>query len=128
MGRALALGTSLTSISVLSPPFPRSEEPGVNLSKGIIKGFLSRNNHNDTRAYKWEDNCDLQQVSVDYRVWELASKLGKGRKGIKKAVKFKGDGGREVMYREVTDYVRRHVYDESGVVSDWVEKISGDLN
>ena len=133
MGRALAYSTGLTSISLSPTPtwasIARPAEPGLDLLNSILKGFISQNHGSSTRTYKWEDHCNLRRVSVDHRVWEIASKFRKGGKGVKKAERFilEDDRKREVMYREITGSFPVHIHVGYDPGFEWVDQVSKDV-
>ena len=96
---------------------------------GIINGFLSHDDGSGSGQFVWEDHFKLERVSVSYRTCEVASKFGKPEKGMKKAekLKSKGDGKREVLYRDITGTfpIRVHVgYDPDFT---WMEKVAKDI-
>jgi hypothetical protein len=109
--------------------YPRPDEPGLNILKAIVNGFLAHPDLNDDGKFIWEDHFKLKRVCVSYPTWEIASKFGKPEKGVKKAEKLAGgaDGKREVLYRDVSRAVSSTKVDMYGPSCDWLDKVENDM-
>ncbi|KAL6925384.1 hypothetical protein FSST1_002658 [Fusarium sambucinum] len=106
-----------------------SDEPTKSLLHSVLKGFLSRDQSCDVSHFRWEDNCKLRRVIVNCQIYEIASKFGKGGKGISKPEKFTLPGvpKREVMFRNITGISPVTLHVGFDPTFSWVEKVSKDL-
>ncbi|KAF4465876.1 RNI [Fusarium albosuccineum] len=133
IGEALSRGANLKSVICFPHEgwagYPREDEPGFNVLRGILKGFLSRAGGDDKGKFVWEDHCNLKRVSVSYRTWDVASEFGKPQKGMKKAEKMEsdGDGKRRVLYRDITGTFPRYIHVGYDPGFEWVEKVAKDM-
>ncbi|KAF5002480.1 hypothetical protein FGRMN_305 [Fusarium graminum] len=131
IGRVLSRGRNLTSITMITMRAWTTTEECHEQSKkfvtNVAHGVLERDLDSDVKVFKWEDHSAIIHVRVDHIVWELGSKFGKAKKGMKKANKFTvvSKAKREVMYREVTDHMRKP-YDY-GLDPTWMNKVARDL-
>ncbi|RGP60783.1 rnilike protein [Fusarium sporotrichioides] len=108
----------------------RSDDPTKPLLHSVLKGFLSRNSSGGADQFSWEDNCKLRRVIVNCQMYEIASKFGKGGKGISKPEKFKLPDfpKREVMFRNITGTSPVMLHVGFDPTFSWVEKVSKDLD
>ncbi|KAM0354393.1 hypothetical protein ACHAPU_001437 [Fusarium lateritium] len=131
IGKVLSRGRSLTSITIITVRSWTTPEENHEESKkfvsNIAHGVLERDLSSDVKVFKWEDHSAIKQVRVDYIVWELGSKFGKAKRGMKKANKFTVASKlkREVMYREITDHMRGPM--DYGLDPKWMNKVAKDL-
>ncbi|OBS17639.1 hypothetical protein FPOA_09375 [Fusarium poae] len=107
-----------------------SDDPTKPLLHSVLKGFLCRHQSCDTTPFIWEDTCKLRRVIVNCRIYEIASKFGKGGKGISKPEKFTVPGipKREVMFRDITGTSPVMIHVGFDPTFGWVEKVSKDLD
>ncbi|KAF5664461.1 hypothetical protein FHETE_7052 [Fusarium heterosporum] len=131
IGKILSRGRNLTSITIITMRAWTTTEECHEQSKefvtNVAHGVLERNLDSDVKAFKWEEHSTIQHVRIDYIVWELGSKLGKAKKGMKKANKFTvaSKPKREVMYREITDHMRKPM--DYGLDPTWMNRVAKDL-
>lgn len=95
----------------------------------MLKGFLARANVRDDEKFWWEDHSKVRRVTVNCHIYEVASKFGKGGKGISKPEKFTLPEypQREVMFRDVTGLRPTTLHVGFDPHFTWVEKVSKDL-
>ncbi|WPH04938.1 Hypothetical protein R9X50_00783500 [Acrodontium crateriforme] len=133
IGSILSRAKALKSFEIVwcqvvwNPGFQSDDRRGHVLT-AIIHPFLSRDESNGNVSFIWEDHFKLNRVTVGNQSWELGSKLGKHKKGMKKMKKMTSDDGRrEVYYRDVTGVnpIRVHVGFDYNF--GWVEKVAKDM-
>ncbi|QDS71999.1 hypothetical protein FKW77_001758 [Venturia effusa] len=82
---------------------PQPENCQYNIMSCIIKAYLSRDCVQGSKPFIWEDHFKLKHISVPHLTWDIASKFGKSKKGMKKAEPIQSDDGqRAVMCRDVS--------------------------
>ncbi|EKJ69684.1 hypothetical protein FPSE_10098 [Fusarium pseudograminearum CS3096] len=108
----------------------RTDDPTKPLLHSVLKGFLCRSHSGDAGQLKWEEICKLRFVTVNCQIYEIASKFGKGGKGIGKPEKFTvpGNPKREVMFRNITGTGPTTLHVGFDPTFQWVEKVSKDLD
>lgn len=81
------------------------------------------------KAYRWEDHSKINQVIVNVDVWEIGSKFGKFKKGMKKAEKItsSSDPRRKVLYRDITRPTFLWLGDSFDALRGWVDEAAKDL-
>lgn len=99
--------------------------------EGIIKSLVSSDNEftrQNKGKFTWEEFTKLKRLSLNGRMYNLASKFGKGEKGMAKPQKvevYLGGEKREVFFRDATGKVQVHIgYDPE---HEWVKKAEKDL-
>ncbi|KAF5003872.1 hypothetical protein FDECE_9620 [Fusarium decemcellulare] len=108
LGSILSRGLQLRRID-LSPTWSCFHsrivgERWFDLLIAILKGFMSRDGGHRATKFRWEDHCKLRHVSVDRRLWEVASKFDKIEEGMEEPEKLEsGDRKREVLYRDISE-------------------------
>ncbi|KAJ4141795.1 hypothetical protein NW768_001013 [Fusarium equiseti] len=107
-----------------------NKDPTKPLLHAVLKGFLARATVRDGEKFWWEDHSKVRRVTVNCQIYEVASKFGKGGKGISKPEKFTLPEfpEREVMFRDVTGLrpITMHVgFDPTFT---WPDKVSKDLD
>ncbi|KAF4449107.1 hypothetical protein FALBO_16710 [Fusarium albosuccineum] len=134
LGRTLSRGLELRRID-LSPTWSRCHggivgERWFDLLIVILRGFMSRDGGHRTRKFRWEDHCKLKHVSVDRRLWEVASKFDKIEEGMEEPEKLEsGDRKREVLYRAISETYRMKVYQgRHDNDFEWFERVSKDID
>ncbi|RBR12492.1 uncharacterized protein FIESC28_08616 [Fusarium coffeatum] len=107
-----------------------SEDPTKPLLHAVLKGFLAKANVRDDEKFWWEDHSKVRRVTVNCEIYEVASKFGKGGKGISKPEKFTLPEypQREVMFRNVTRLQPTTLHVGFNPHFTWVEKVSKDLD
>lgn len=94
----------------------------------IFEQILNGGVNSAAGVFKWEDYSKITHVAVDWMIWEVGSKLGKAKKGMKKAKKMSvsvGKQKREVLYRDIADFIRVPLLNRLG--SKWVDKVKNDI-
>lgn len=129
---ALTRGENLTAITCFPyqswGSFPAPDSPGENIITSILKAFVSNVQPANNETFVWEEHCKLRRVSVTWKQWEVASKLGKAEKGMGKTQSVKSDDGREVLYRDVSAYYQiRRIHVGYDLAHEWVEKVERDM-
>ncbi|RGP71694.1 proline iminopeptidase [Fusarium longipes] len=134
VGNALSRGSNLESITFSCTSSwangIRSDDPTKPLLFAVLKGFLSRQDPNNGGSTRWEDICKLKRITVNCQTYEVASKFGKGGKGISKPEKFTlpSDPKRFVLFRDITGLGPRWIHVGFDPTLSWVEKVSKDLD
>ncbi|KAF4340539.1 hypothetical protein FBEOM_5577 [Fusarium beomiforme] len=133
-GKLVCRGRNLTSVTLITggswSSLAENQERGIEFLHCIFHTVLNRDADSDEGVFKWEDHSDITRVAVDWMIWEIGSKLGKSKKGMKKVQKMTvvvGKQKREVQYREITDFVRIPLIHGGGAGSKWVDKVEQDL-
>ncbi|KAF5605745.1 hypothetical protein FPANT_1148 [Fusarium pseudoanthophilum] len=113
IARILCRGRNLTTITLITggswSSLAQNQEKGLELLHSIFDQVLKGDVNNDVGVFKWEDHSKITRVAMDWMTWEIGSTLGKAKKGIKKAKKMSvavGKQKREVLYREIADFIR----------------------
>lgn len=125
-GRNLTTATLITGGSWSS--LAQNQEKGLELLHSIFDQVLKGDANNDVGVFKWEDHSKITRVAMDWMIWEIGSKLGKAKKGMKKAKKMSvavGKQKREVLYRDIADFIRVPLL--NGLGSKWVDKVKNDI-
>jgi len=125
-GRNLATVTLITGGSWSS--LAENQEKGSEFLHAIFEQVLNRSVNSVAGVFKWEDYSKITRVAVDWMIWEVGSKLGKAKKGMKKAKKMSvsvGKQKREVSYRDIADFIRVPLL--NGLGSKWVDKVKNDI-
>lgn len=122
IGQALARCTNLTDVTCFN-------YPGDNIISGVLQGFLSRDDIKCTENFVWEDHYKLKRVSTGWKTWEVASKFGKGLKGMLKpeSIKSDKDEKREVLFRDVTNSFNSRIHVGFDPDHIWVDKVDRDI-
>ncbi|KAH8674452.1 hypothetical protein BGZ60DRAFT_373021 [Tricladium varicosporioides] len=108
--------------------YPAPDHPGDNIISSILKAFLSYEDSKCTGKFVWEDHYQLRRVSLSWKTWDIASKFGKGEKGMMKPEKIKGkDEQREVWFRDVTRSFARRIHVGYDPDHEWVEKVDKEI-
>ncbi|KAF4439705.1 hypothetical protein F53441_12516 [Fusarium austroafricanum] len=133
IGKMVARGHELTAVTLVtggswSTP-EENYEASTKFLRSVAHEVLERDLSTSSVSFKWEDHSKITRVAADWIVWEIGSKLTKSKRGMKKAEKFTvtvGKQKREVLYRDITDYVR----EPFSYAADcrWVKKVEQDLN
>lgn len=122
--------TNLTYMSGLSRCPSKPYTPGFLFVRGIVQAFMDHPEISQVgEDFVWEDHFRLKQVSVSRRTWEVASKFGKGEKGMLEPERLTGKTqDRGVWVRDVTDFKvpPLHMYGGYDYTS-WVEKVAKDM-
>ncbi|KAJ4003968.1 hypothetical protein NW766_011823 [Fusarium irregulare] len=107
-----------------------NDDPTKPLLHAVLKGFLAKANVRDDEKFWWEDHSKVRRVTVNCEIYEVASKFGKGGKGISKPEKFTLPEypQREVMFRNVTRLQPTTLHVGFNPHFPWVEKVSKDLD
>ncbi|KAK6213989.1 hypothetical protein LQW54_004763 [Pestalotiopsis sp. IQ-011] len=95
----------------------QEDDPGFKIMSDMISGFLSQplpppKATGEHKKFRWEDYYKLNQVSLVFKVWDIASDFGKSKKGDPKkgTIQVDGpDGTRSVSHRLVRLDQRIHV-------------------
>ncbi|WXC42770.1 hypothetical protein QX201_002548 [Fusarium graminearum] len=106
------------------------EETGPGFLRHLTLPILERGSDDKTRDYKWEDHSKFSRLTMGFSVWEVGSKLGKAKKGIKKAEKISSTSNskRKVMYRDITHHECRWLRGTMNEMEEWVDKVAKDLD
>jgi hypothetical protein len=78
-------------------------------------------------ALSWEDCTKLQSVSVQYATWEIASKFGKTKKGMKAPERIMGAGTEQaltVLCRDITGTFPKYIHVGYDPNFEWMERVS----
>ena len=129
LGQILVRARNLTSVTSPVRSWPQSDPPGFGIVENIVQTFLD---HAETsqvgKAFVWEDHFRLKQVSAFYRTWEIASKFGKGQKGMLKPERLTGKlQDRGVWVRDVTDFVSLRMDVGFDPTFAWVDEVISTL-
>lgn len=93
----------------------------------VVHPFLSRE-QKDSENFIWEDHFKLNRVSLAHQTWELGSKFGKRKKGMKQTKKMtSADGKREVLYRDITGLSPVYIHVGYDPKFEWVEEVAKDM-
>ncbi|KAI1049009.1 hypothetical protein LB506_005077 [Fusarium annulatum] len=125
-GRNLATVILITGGSWSS--LAENQEKGLEFLHAIFEQVLNGGVNSAAGVFKWEDYSKITRVAVDWMIWEVGSKLGKAKKGMKKAKKMSvsvGKWKREVLYRDIADFIRVPLL--NGLGSKWVDKVRNDI-
>ncbi|KAF5989321.1 hypothetical protein FBULB1_1064 [Fusarium bulbicola] len=132
IARFICRGRNLTTVTLITggswSSLAENQEKGLEFLHLIFEQVLKGDVNNDTGLFKWEDHSKITRVAVDWMIWEVGSKLGKAKKGMKKAKKMSvavGKQKREVLYRDIADFIRVPLL--SGLGSKWVDKVKNDI-
>lgn len=92
----------------------------------MLKGYLAHSDKSYGYAMYWEHEYRLKRVTLADRVWEIASRFGKPRKGMKKKERIVSDDAkREVMLREITGTMPYAVHVGYNPQFPWTERVAG---
>jgi hypothetical protein len=112
----------------------RPDEPGLDVLKTILHGFLNQANPINSKTFLWEQHFKLKRVCIDHRIWDVASQFerkkdnGMSKVEVAERVNGGGEARREMRYREFNPYA--HLRDHSGTNAsfEWVQWADGGMN
>lgn len=126
----MSRGTRLTSINCF--PYaswagpPRPLDPPLSIVSGVLKGFLSSHSSTSGGSFAWEDLFSLKSISVGLPTWEIASQLGKPRKGMKEPVWISDSICEEqrVGCRDITATLYQCMRSEESRQFEWIDAVA----
>jgi len=132
IARIICRGRSLTTVTLITggswSSLAENQEKGLEFLHSIFERVLKGDADSDAGVFEWEDHSKITRVAVDWMIWEVGSKLGKAKKGMKKTKKMSvtvGKQKREVVYRDIADFVRVPLL--NGLGSKWLDKVKNDI-
>ncbi|GKU07675.1 hypothetical protein FLAG1_07943 [Fusarium langsethiae] len=131
IAEALSWGRNLESIGMNLGREINDKEEGHEFLCQLILQILDRDSDDNTRDYRWEDHSKFSRFSAGLSIWEVGSKLGKAKKGIKKAetIVSISNSKRTVMYRDISQKLYLRLTRGSMIrMEEWVNKVSKDLD
>ncbi|EGU80182.1 hypothetical protein FOXB_09311 [Fusarium oxysporum f. sp. conglutinans Fo5176] len=132
IARIICRGRNLTTVTLITggswSSLAENQEKGLEFLHSIFERVLKGDADSDAGVFEWEDHSKITRVAVDWMIWEVGSKLGKAKKGMKKTKKMSvtvGKQKREVVYRDIADFVRVPLL--NGLGSKWLDKVKNDI-
>jgi hypothetical protein len=119
----------LETIRIHIPGDSKSEEIGPDFIRHLVIPILERDSDISTKDYCWEDHSKINQVIVDVSLWEIGSKFGKAKRGMKKAEKITAPSNpkRKVLYRDITRPTYLWLRDSIERICEWADRAAKDL-
>ncbi|CEI66086.1 hypothetical protein FVEN_g4504 [Fusarium venenatum] len=131
IAEALSRGRNLESIGINTRgSTTKDEEEGPEFLRQLVLPILNRDSDDNKGDYQWGEYSKFNRLTMGVSVWEVGSKLGKAKKGIKKAQKITSasNSKRTVMYRAITRPVYMWLRGDLNEMEEWVNKIAKDLD
>ncbi|KAM0405719.1 hypothetical protein ACHAQC_000807 [Fusarium culmorum] len=130
IAEALSRCRNLESILINRGGRFKYEETGPEFLRHLILPILERDSDDKTRDYQWEDHSKFCRLTMGVSIWEVGSKLGKAKKGMKKAEKISSASNpkRNVMYRDITRSECLWLRGTMNEMEEWVDKVAKDLD
>ncbi|KAF9779120.1 hypothetical protein IL306_002348 [Fusarium sp. DS 682] len=133
IAKLVCRGRSLTAVTLITggtwSSLAENQERGIEFLHLVFDAVMNRDVNSDVGDFRWEEHTKITHVAMDWMIWEIGSKLGKAKRGMKKTKKMSVTVGkqkkREVLYREITDFVRIPLI--NGLGCKWVDKVESDL-
>lgn len=107
---------------------PPHHPVGINIIQSIMKVFMVNvEMEKEQEEFVWEKHYKLNHLRIASFEWAIATKFGRGGKGLEKPDKYEVDGDsniRRVQYRRIIPPVHVNIgYDPS---FEWVQKVERD--
>ncbi|XEU99744.1 hypothetical protein FSHL1_005031 [Fusarium sambucinum] len=131
IAEALSRGHNLESVGMNTRGgINEDEEEGPEFLRQLVLPILNRDSDDNKGDYQWEDHSKFNRLTMGVTVWEVGSKLGKAKKGLKKAQKIASasNSKRTVMYREITRPLYLWLRGDLNKMEEWVNKIAKNLD
>ncbi|KAL5609809.1 hypothetical protein FOVSG1_004490 [Fusarium oxysporum f. sp. vasinfectum] len=132
IARIICRGRNLTTVTLITggswSSLAENQEKGMEFLHSIFERVLKGDADSDAGVFEWEDHSKITRVAVDWMIWEVGSKFGKAKKGMKKTKKMSvtvGKQKRKVVYRDIADFVRVPLL--NGLGSKWLDKVKNDI-